>query len=151
MSTNYIIAIDPGHTTGIVYYCTQRENVVLNAEIEGRDRAIDMVANTIESQPQTIRAIVAEAFVFTEETTRVSPQYDPLKINGAVEWLCARYGVRYVEQHRDRQSFGTKAKLQKLGWWFPGDGHSRSAAKHLLAFLDDHRLMNPERYYVEVA
>jgi hypothetical protein len=39
-------------------------------------------------------------------------------------------------------SFGTRDKLEKLGWWVPGAQHGQDAARHLLKYAVDTQLVD---------
>lgn len=73
-----------------------------------------------------------------------------IKQIGALEMWCRRLGLPLDRQPSAAMKYDEKGdKLRKLGWWkaMPGvkgeAGHRRAAAKHVLKWGVDHRLIDP--------
>jgi hypothetical protein len=137
-----ILAIDPGGTTGWVYhaagmiqmygqhddwceFCTHMENMLDNGHVD---------------------QIVIETYQITMETVKKTRQYEPLMIIGVTLWLAQKYDVGVKVQARSIKTFATDGKLRNLGWWFEGQQHARDAARHLLAFLWDNKMIEAEEF-----
>ena len=136
-----ILAIDPGGTTGFVYY---DENPLVHGQRDDWKAFCEMVEEWLDQS--LIDQIVIESYQITSETIRKTRQYEPLMIIGTVYFLAGKYNVPVKLQGRQIKAFATDTKLKNMGWWFPGQQHARDAARHLLGYLVDTEQVDPGKY-----
>lgn len=88
--------------------------------------------------------VVAENFVVTQYTAKLSGQNESLRLNGVLEWLAFNRGAKFTLQMPSARKPG-EAKLKLMGWHRKTkNGHSNSASGHLLVYLLKHDLLRPE-------
>jgi hypothetical protein len=128
----YVLAIDPGGTTGIALFDLLAVGVAEIYEIPHAD-----VGFLIEPMIERRRPdVVCESFIITASTASNSQAPWSLKQLGVAEYLAAKYGCLYTEQPPvAAKKFSTNEKLRKLGWYVPGHGHATDAMRHVLVYL----------------
>jgi len=139
------LALDPGLTTGVAYYETAdragQPSKFSSFECEGRYELYEYLCvrwGFGGSLPYpSCDAVIIERWDVRKNTHQLSNQDDVRYIIGYVDGIVHRTrGVEYVEQRpAEAKSFGTDAKLKKLGWFSGGAGHADDAARHLLVYL----------------
>lgn len=126
-----ILAVDPGGTTGWVYYDTYTEEFQSGQEA---DRLVFcfMVKEWVD---RDVVLIVVEDFRITIQTAKKSQQPDALKIIGAIDYIAAGSAQVVLQTPGDAKRFATDDRLKKAGMWTPGRRHANDAARHLFLRL----------------
>lgn len=128
-------AVDPGKTTGVAWLAADASTSFGCGQVEGRADAEDLIARVMDDWHAEVTLIV-ERWDVRSYTHTLSNQDDPRYIIGWIEGEARRRGIPYVEQTPAKaKRFGTDLRLQKLGWYVPGQDHSRDAARHLATYL----------------
>lgn len=133
----YVLAVDPGKTTGLAWWLDGRDPYVEEAEMIP---LLSGVETSLMSRRGTL--IVCERYVIGPQTLRKSRQTWSLEIIGALRYLAAKWGAEFVLQ----DAAGAKRlvpdrALKALGWWAVGKEHGRDALRHLaFRLLQDGRL-----------
>ena len=132
----YIIAVDPGGTTGMALGRHHEDEFKV---VDARQFApFDFccwaeVWLSTETGPvdEDIR-VACERFTITERTLKVSRQYDALEQIGVLRFLCQRYGRTFeFQQPADVMRLFPDRWLKERGWYVPGQGHANDALRHL--------------------
>jgi hypothetical protein len=128
----YVLAVDPGGTTGMVLWDMLYQGVVYVLELPHVD-----VGFMLEQLIETYRPdVVCESFTITANTVSNSQAPWSLKQLGVAEYLAAKYHVLYVEQLPvTAKKFATNERLKNLGLYIPGKGHATDAVRHLVIYL----------------
>jgi hypothetical protein len=126
----HIIAVDPGGVSGIADWSNDL-GIVQCWEVPGGFDAF------VEDWEWTdVQAVVCETYTVTPQSLKNTRQSDAQDIIGWLKGECRVRGIKLVLQKPADRRFGTKAKLQHLGWYRPSKGgHMVSAAAHLLTYL----------------
>lgn len=136
MTYDVVIAVDPGKTAGLAILSIPEAKLWVGYQ----DLWLAVLDRLSEWEIPTTYTVllVAEKFIITPKTAKLSPQQDALKANGALTWLCHRRGWTYEEQ----MAVSAKKKsrddiLQGLGLYVPTKGgHANDATRHLLLAID---------------
>src|SRR5262245_17599257 len=141
-SPDVILAVDPGGTTGLAEFSTDYNKIWIGYQFP-RFGVEDHIHNIFEWHFKDIVAgrilIVAEKFLITPHTGRLSQQDDALKINGTLEWMAHKFGHRYEEQTPNTaKKIAKDFRLKELGLFTPGRDHANDAARHLVLALERH-------------
>lgn len=125
-----VLAVDPGLTTGVA--ALSNGNVTLT-EVRGQISFLERAeAHIAFHRP----IVVVEAYIITATTAKLSRQYEPLEIIGALRWMAHKKDVGFVMQTpRQAKDFSTDDKLKAVGWYEKGIGHGNDAARHLLLYM----------------
>lgn len=140
-----IIAIDPGHTTGIAFLWSGlykgKPIIPQVTQDTGRENAQRMLAFYLDTyRPE----VVSERYAITAGTTKATPQYDALYLNGWLEATCREMGLDFTMQTpADAKGFAPDARLKRAGWYIPTLPHGRDAARHLMLYLVKHHADEP--------
>ncbi len=127
-----VVAVDPGGTTGLALWSPEMGLTL--RELAPADSAVDWLADTARSLKKA--TFVVERYIITPATAKMSQQHDALEIIGALKFLVRRHGHAMVMQTpAEAKAFSTDAKLKRVGWYSPGEGHARDASRHALLFL----------------
>lgn len=135
-----IVAVDPGKTTGWVYWDGEKREIH-HFQTSGRFNFYYGFHEWLCAGRDLFSPIiVVEKFVITPSTAKMSQQPDALLITG---WLEAESLLREgvfdnTQKPSDAKGFMTDDKLRKLGWWKkPGAAwdHALDAARHLGLYL----------------
>lgn len=143
---DYIIAVDPGGTTGWARYGVQHGSWEAG-EIRGRANYMRHFKDGLAANGDRRILVVMEAFVITARTLKVSREYDSLYLIGACEDRCSDYPLvdfAALQTANDAKNFCSDDRLRKAGWWSRGGGgHANDASRHLFLQLAKLRLINP--------
>lgn len=125
-----VIAFDPGLTTGWA-----RLNEA-HRFTSGQDEwypVFHTFYETVRSGTKPI--VVCEDFIYTKETLKKSRQTWSTEGIGLLKFLAVRYQLDLtIQAPADAKTFSTKQKLERLGWWTPGQDHANDASRHLLLY-----------------
>jgi len=146
ITADYVVAIDPGGTTGLAYWHRDGAAPIFHAEpYERRERnqMLEDIGGWAQRHNENL-IIVCETYTITQRTAKLSQQHDPLKVIGVVEYFEHLYGSRVVLQKPgDAKRFSTDARLRAAGLWHPTTGgHANDAARHLFMYLVKHGEIN---------
>lgn len=136
-STFAIIGVDPGKTTGLLFFVdgVVKEQLQIAAEdvtpyVRGW---LEQLAKT-HAQAYTVLAV--ERFQTGAQTLRASRQPDAANVIGGLTDLAREFGVRMIKQNPgDAKKLGSHDRLRKIGWWKVGQDHANDAASHALLAL----------------
>lgn len=125
----YVIAFDPGKTTGWARLSNARFE---SGQLPWYD-ALHFVYETLLQGAQM--TIICEDFIYTSNTATKTRQTWSTEGVGVLRFLCQRYDQEFVLQTPSgAKSFATNDKLRKLGWYTAGQDHANDAARHLLVY-----------------
>lgn len=129
-----VLAVDPGGTTGLSSW----RDGVWRAWIVALPELTDVVETQIRLG---LDLLVYEDFLITAATvTRSSNANETIEAIGVGRHLAKRANVPFETQRPgDARAFGTRHKLDTLGWHTKGPDHADSASRHLLLALARHR------------
>lgn len=138
-----VLAIDPGKTCGLAEFSFDYRKTWVGYQFRRYD-VIDHIEKIMDwTWKDVIKGrilVVTEKYIITPKTSQLSQQPDALKINGALEWLCYKYGHVYEEQPQGTAKKMAKDwRLRELNFFVPGRDHANDAARHLILALERHR------------
>lgn len=127
-----IIGVDPGKTTGLAWLLDDEFTSVDLPPLE----ACDQVERLLRRRGDRPALVAAERYNITQQTVKLSRQYDALEVIGALRWLAHAHRATFVLQGAsDAQRCGNREVLRTLGWWSPGGDHrNKAAAQVALAY-----------------
>jgi hypothetical protein len=134
------VGIDPGLTTGLAIWNPQGLPVggtFALADIRDRFVFYSTFHKVVGwGQPMVV---VCEDFLINLTTAMKSRQVDPLRIIGAIEYLCWKNGIPFHLQTAARaMTFATNEKLKQVGWYDSKFPHGCDAARHVLVWALSH-------------
>lgn len=151
MSDTYVLAVDPGPSTGVAWYRLPREGEeqgeFLGAKVMTREAFEDSVFDALGpfnkfGHPDDEYVVVCERYVISGRSSKVVRYNDSLEIIGFLRFLCRKFHHRFKEQSAsDAMSFCTNDKLKKLKMYTRND-HARDATRHLVLWLVEHKLLD---------
>lgn len=137
--SSYILAVDPGGTTGRAEWhdgqFNSGEEPDWLAWLDSRDFYHDI--------------FVIEKYTITAKTAKLSQQTEALRITGALEWIAYPCKRVIMQTPAEAKAFSTDGKLKKIGWYRPGMGHANDAARHLLLCCVRRGLVDPALFLEE--
>jgi hypothetical protein len=131
-----IYSFDPGKVTGGAQLSTLGE--FSSFEIEGGwEGFVDWFSEMECSEAAFVDAtFIIEKFTIGAIGRAKTAEYDALYINGYLLGKCREQNYPVVQQTvTNTKQFATDAKLKRLGWYTPGRGHDRDAARHVLYYV----------------
>ena len=142
--TKYVLSVDPGKATGVVFMSWNGTDLVPNAilskEVQPEDFAlvIDTILNT-HGQMENF-TVVCERFTINAQTVRNSQAPYSLEQIGVLKHLCRinRYDPEKIvfQSPADAKNMFPNPTLKKLGTWHVGgEGHANDAMRHALLRL----------------
>jgi len=130
-----IISVDPGETTGL--FAVSGESLRPYVNFEGNPYEAMRQLEYLLENDRGVPHVVCERY--TQQSTRITPQYAALETIGVVRWLCVNNDVELTLQSRSQKALITTFMLKKIGWWTSGlAGHANDAARHALIWLATH-------------
>jgi len=126
-----VLGVDPGKTTGLF-------QAHINGTITRRQFDWDTVVTNMAPWLDTDKpdVVVAERFVITARTAKLSVQQTAIEVIGVIRYLCDQRGIPFVLQTKGNiTKLATDEKLRAVRWYERGAGHSNDAARHVLAYL----------------
>ena len=143
----YILAIDPGLTTGFVLIETDGPSVVYSGELDFMEtgKALTHYLTHLGADVD----VVIERFIITQQTAKNSQAPWSLELIGVTRYLCDLHGIDDLKMQSptDAKNFSTNSKLKALGLWHKGGkGHAMDAMRHALLYMvrqgyNDRRLL----------
>jgi hypothetical protein len=135
-----IIALDPGGTTGYVYWWPDGTYIGGQGDFDYMAELADAWFN------MDIDAIVCERYTITAETLRKSRQTTALEMIGVAHFVALRKHADFVLQSpADAKRFSTDDRLDVVKWREPGQDHFNDACRHLMLYLCKNKLMEVPR------
>ena len=142
--TKYVLSVDPGKATGVVFMSWNGSdpvpNVILSKEVQPEDFAlvIDTILNT-HGQTENF-TVVCERFTINAQTVRNSQAPYSLEQIGVLKHLCRtnRYDPEKIvfQSPADAKNMFPNPVLKKLETWHVGgEGHANDAMRHALLRL----------------
>jgi len=139
---SFVIAVDPGGTTGIAWHIASVP-LVDGTEVGGGNAGFvkwwhemfDANQTNAYIRPQQPTLVICEDFIVNATTHKKTRQTDAQHIIGGLAFWCQIYEVPLVLPKAADKNFGTDDKLKALGWYDPGHGHKNDALRHLLKQL----------------
>ena len=140
----FIIAQDPGKTTGIATWST-KGNTFQSSQFSLDEYYEYMNALRNKARAGVSIKFVSESFTITVQTAK----------NAAAPWSLENIGImRFVAKEYNEEvkhyspseckKFATDAKLKKTGWHVPGQVHANDAARVLLVYCVNHVFDNEQ-------
>ena len=137
----YVLAVDPGKATGVVFMSWNGSdpvpNVILSKEVQPEEFAlvIDTVLNTYRNEDNF--TVVCERFTINAQTVRNSQAPYSLEQIGVLKHLCRTnmYDPEKIvlQSPADAKNMFPNPVLKKLGTWHVGgEGHANDAMRHAL-------------------
>ncbi len=136
--TRFLLAVDPGPSTGVAWYDLENEEF-LGAKVMRREEFEDAAETAIALKDIVV---VCEKFVITAATAKKVRYNDSIEIIGFLRFLCRRHQRKLIEYSAsDAKSFVTNEKLKALKMYTRND-HARDATRHLVLYLVRHKLID---------
>lgn len=147
MMKRYVMAIDPGLTTGFAFVDTDGPTIIETAEVDWFD--LGMKQGEYLTQFPGEVAVVIERFIITPQTAKNAQAPWSLELIGQSRWVARRCGIPelIMQSPTDAKNFSTNEKLKALGLWHRGGGgHAMDALRHALLYMvrngyNDRRLL----------
>lgn len=150
MNEHYILAVDPGGTSGWATHerwdNAPDEDGFSSGQYEFNDfvEFVDKLAHDVQ-----LTAIVAEKFTINQQTIRHSQQTTALEVIGFLRYIALREECPFILQTpADAKKFSTDARLDVVDWtkrpkakW----DHANDGARHLMLYMVKNKLMEPPR------
>lgn len=135
MTDEFIIAFDPGITTGVAF--------LEKGVFHGLQWTEHEVYEHVDEWCDRFDHVQIEAFVINAGTVKKTIVYDSLYLIGYLRYAAWRCGFESdMSKPADvMQSFPDSA-LKRVGWHTPGMGHANDAARHLARYMVKTRRMN---------
>lgn len=143
MTTKYILAVDPGKTTGVALFSwdTEGEPELLDSGEIDFSQYAKFLREKFDSHSNTDDFhIVCERFTINAQTVRNSQAPFSLEKIGVLKQILLDYG-RDVESLNlqspaDAKAMFDNTKLKKLEYWHKGgEGHALDAIRHGLLYM----------------
>lgn len=132
--TQWIMAVDPGKTSGLALYDRTAES------FESFELDFDRTCSTALENAQskgTDLLIVCESFLITQQTPKNTQAPWSLELIGVMRFLSRTYCGRDItlQAPASAKRFSSDERLRSMGFWTRGKGHANDAARHLLLTL----------------
>lgn len=148
---DYVLALDPGLTTGWALYRLDAEGGPAERPEIGElgmmemSRAIDNTLRALRDLGYEV-VVVCERFIINEQTIRNPQAPWSLEMIGIARWLAHEHGFDYVLQmSADAKKMVTNDRLRALDWWARGKEHGRDATRHLVFYLVEADFLTKEQ------
>lgn len=137
MNRRYVLAIDPGKTTGIAFWDNEDQRI-WTAQANFLETCVLLHTRAFEHKEDLV--IVSESFVITIHTAKNTQAQWSIELIGVARFMSQAYcGLDLVtQQPAAAKRFSSDDRLKTLGWYKPGQGHANDAARHLLLYLVSH-------------
>lgn len=135
-----LIGVDPGLMTGVAWLLD--DDTFESCDLPALD-ACDRIARLFSDHwnggdQDDCRPIViaVERYSITQQTVKLTRQYDALEVIGVCRWIARYHGASFLLQGASAaQRVGNRDVLRTLGWWKPGGDHlNKAAAQVALAY-----------------
>lgn len=137
-----ILSIDPGKMTGasFVTYNTDSPDIEIETFEVPMTDINEWLLTYLEEKYFDIDAVIIEEFKITAGTGKLGSPDWSLRIIGAVEYICARYGVPITKQFpSNAKAFSTNEKLRAVDMWHKGGaGHANDSLRHAMLYMVKH-------------
>jgi hypothetical protein len=144
MSNRVVIGFDPGKTTGIYIYSTDRstkpglETQAMQVRVEHMPYVLNGLFHLATAHYGGYCHAAVERFIITPKTAKLSQQTDALEVTGMVKAVAAIQCMPEVRQYaKANLKFASDDMLKAIGWSTPGMRHANDAARQAFALLKD--------------
>ena len=138
-----LLAIDPGHTTGIAYKDFSYDQKPTTYMPVGFSACTRMISDLMLGFPDLV---IVERFTINLATTKKSRggSNEAIELIGVTRYFCEFYGSEMAQQSpADAKNFCSDEKLKRLGWYVPGPDHARDALRHLVLAAVKCKILDP--------
>ena len=132
--TNYVLAIDPGKTTGYALY--DRASDTFGSGELTYDDTCELLLKTASQYGDDL-LVVSEAFIITQQTAKNTQAPWSLELIGVARHYSRLHTGRdlILQAPATAKRFSSDERLKTMSWYKPGKGHANDAARHLLLAL----------------
>lgn len=132
-----MLAVDPGKMTGLALWGPEGFSSTAWNQQDFYDG--------IEKAVKWADEVVSESFIVTQQTLKKSRGDNwSLEFIGVMRFLCNRHSRPFkLQGPSDAKTFATDDKLKAAGWYTKGLDHPRDAARHLMIYLLNRKLLTP--------
>jgi len=140
----YVLAVDPGKATGIVFMSWNGSdlvpNVLFSKEVQPEEFALVIETMLATQRQEDDFTVVCERFTINAQTVRNSQAPYSLEQIGVLKHLCRinMYDPEKIvfQSPADAKNMFPNPVLKKLGTWHVGgEGHANDAMRHALLAL----------------
>lgn len=150
MTTHYVLAVDPGKTTGVAFFSWrdgEEPELLETYEVDFWSYAetlrnkFDLVFSMLpEEQNKFTLHVACERFTINAQTVRNSQAPFSLEKIGVLKQIMLDYGHEIEDLHlqspADAKAMFDNSKLKKLEYWHRGgEGHALDAIRHGLLYM----------------
>jgi hypothetical protein len=130
----YILAIDPGMTTGLAYLRRDDLDSYRAVQLPWMSTC-DLIRNTCEHHGDRLD-VVYERFTISVRTAKIAPAPWSLEVIGVARYFSQLCTGQDAIEYEQKPPFATDARLKILGWYTPSQGgHMNDAGRQLLNHL----------------
>ena len=127
----FILAFDPGTTTGVAAYDTETDTWSRNQL--GPLGHHDQLWHLLEAVKNQLDVVVCESFTYQ---MRQKVVLDSVEYIGVLRlWCCLNEKNFLLQTPTMGKGFWTDDKVKTLGLWLPNQPHAMDATRHALYFL----------------
>jgi hypothetical protein len=144
MSNRVVIGVDPGKTTGIYVYSSDRspkpalETQAMQVRVEHMPFVLNGLFHLATAHYGGYCHVAVERFIINARTAKSSQQGDALEVTGMVKAVAALQHMPEVRQYmKANLKFASDAALRRAGWYDPKQPHANDAARQAYALLKD--------------
>lgn len=138
----YILALDPGKTTGWAIYRSVPEHNYGPDDPQFECGELDFMGICRELDSWTSHYsdqldVVSEEFKINARTAKNTQQTWSLEVMGVARYFSREFTSQdlIISQRSAAMNFSTDGRLKAIGWYVPGRPHGRAATRHLLHHL----------------
>lgn len=123
-----LIGVDPGKATGLAWLF---DNDFMSLDVSYMD-ACKKISRLLRLRGDRPAIVAVERYNITQQTVKLTRQYDALELIGVCRWLAYAHGAQFTLQAAgEAQRCGNRTTLRALGWWTPSGDHMNKAAAQL--------------------
>jgi hypothetical protein len=132
-----IVGVDPGGTTGLSILDLKTKTAWVGMQYSPWVQFCDVMEDRCFGWEGLDALIATEKYVITKKTATLSQQDMSLKVNGVLEWLCAKFALDFNEQMSvSAKKMNGDEKLKDMGLYVPGRSHANDATRHLILAVE---------------
>lgn len=135
----YLLAIDPGDSTGITLFKFENNTVEIIWSREIDEYEVDFVIEDTVSTYQGQIEVVSEKFTITPQTGKLTAAPWSLEKTGVSRYIARKYKVKFtIQLPVDAKSFCTNKLIKTLGLWVVipnGEGHALDSIRHGVLYM----------------
>lgn len=139
MFSMYLLALDPGDSTGATLFHFEDGNVQIIWSREIDEYEIDFVVEDTISLYRGQIEVVSEKFTITPQTGKLSAAPWSLEKTGVSRYLARKYKAKYtIQLPVDAKNFCPNRLIKALGLWVVipgGEGHALDSIRHGVLYM----------------